>query len=59
MTRPIGPNGANLTGGDSGSTNGSTKSVYTPFKSSADTRFNVASTIVPALVAGAFSLLIV
>lgn len=59
MTRPIGPNGANLTGGGTSSADGTTKSVYTPFKSSADTRFNVASTIAPALVAGALSLMIV
>jgi len=58
MTRPIGPNGANLTGGGTGSPDGSSQTIYTPFKSSADTRFNLDSTIAAALVAAATSLLV-
>lgn len=43
QTRPIGPNGANLTGGGTGTSNGgstSTPSIYTPFKSTANLSFD-------------------
>jgi hypothetical protein len=57
MTRPIGPNGANLTGGGTGSPDGSGKTIYTPFKSSAEAQFNVHSAVTPALMVAALSIL--
>ncbi|KAH9461567.1 hypothetical protein Pst134EA_017866 [Puccinia striiformis f. sp. tritici] len=61
MTRPIGPNGANLTGGGTGSgSDGAAKSIYTPFKNDAQARFVVhATNLIPALVVATLSFLII